>query len=91
VKDNVENALYHCGRERVFHRDGPIPAIAIRWDGPPRIVAPDGTQAYLVSKGETLDDAGEQAATRFAEAIRSEAKRLTEWADTIESALRGRP
>ena len=91
MKSNVEAALHLCGRFRVFHREGPEPAIAIRWDGPQQIVSPDGTQAYLVSKAETLDDAGALAAARFAARIKEEAARLSAWADSIVKALEREP
>jgi hypothetical protein len=91
MKSNVENALYHCGRDRVMHREfGGPPSVAIRYDGPVRIVSPEGTESYLVRKGETLDEAGTLAARAFAEQIRKESKRLVEWADRIERALGGK-
>ena len=92
MKSNIENALYHCGRERVMHREfGGPPSVAIRYDGPARITSPEGTESYLVRKGETLDVAGTLAARAFAERIREESKRLVEWAANIERALAAHP
>lgn len=88
MKSNIENALHLCGRDRVLHREfGGAPSVAIRYDGPARIVSPDGTQAYLVRDGASLDEAGAAAAKAFAESIRNESKRLEAWAANIERAL----
>jgi hypothetical protein len=91
VKPSTETALYLCGRDRVLHREGrdPAAAVAIRWDSPGKITAPDGTQTFLVGDGKDLDEAGRAAARMFAERIRSVASDLNEWAARIERALDG--
>ncbi len=88
ISGPVEDALAACGRDRVMHRSGPEPAIAIRWDGEQRITAPDGTERYLRRSGASLDVAGRDAAKAFAERIREEARRLNAWADSIERPLK---
>lgn len=88
MKSHIEDALHQCGRDRIMHREfGGPPSVAIRYDGPPRITSPEGTESYLVRKGATVDEAGEAAARAFAERIVEEAKRLTAWADRIVRAL----
>lgn len=72
-----------------MHRDGrAATSVAIRWDAPHPITAPDGTERYLVRNGSTLDEAGRLAAEAFAQRIRDEARRLTSWADAIERPLK---
>lgn len=86
MKPNVENALHACGRERVLHREfGGRPAVAIRWDGPARVTAADGTTPMLVREADTLDEAGAAAAEAFAarldeiaDGLRSQARRIRE-------------
>lgn len=85
----VENALYACGRERIFSRDGygeQKPAIAIRFDGV-KVDPPDTTKPVIMCEGSTHDDAGEAAARAFVSRLRDAAKNLTGWADRIEKAL----
>jgi len=83
----VEGALAACGRDRVLHRDGAAPSVAIRYDVPSGASSPDGVQRFLVRDGATLDDAGRQAATAFAAHLRVRAREIVEWADRIERAL----
>lgn len=86
MKSNVENALYHCGRDRVLHREyGGRPAVAIRWDEP-RVQSPDNTK-FLVREADTLDEAGALAAAHYANRLRDAAKELQNQAERIELAL----
>jgi hypothetical protein len=86
---HVEDALYHCGRDRVLHREGRDgTAIAIRYDMPSGAASPDGVERYLVRNGATLDEAGREAATAFAAHLRARAREIGEWADRIERPLK---
>jgi hypothetical protein len=85
---HVEAALYHCGRDRVLHREGRDgTAVAIRYDMPSGAASPDGVERFLVRNGATLDEAGREAAAAFAAHLRSRSKEIGEWADRIERAL----
>ena len=88
MKPHIESALYHCGRDRVMHREGRDgTAIAIRYDMPSGALSPDGIERYLVRKADSIDEAGREAATAFAAHLRARAKETIEWADRIERAL----
>lgn len=88
MKQTVETALHRCGRERVMHNEA-AKSIAIRWDEP-RVTGGDGTERYLVRRGDSLDDAGEAAAKAFAARLRDQAKQWAAWADRIDAALGGK-
>ena len=87
MKSHIEDALAQCGRERVLHRDGVDPSIAIRYDMPSGASSPDGIERHLVRKGATLDEAGHAAATAFALHLRARARETIEWAERIERSL----
>lgn len=89
MKSNIENALYHCGRDRVMQREfGGTPSVAIRWDGDrdARVTSPDGTK-FLVRDAETIDEAGHLAAIAFAARLREVAKSFEAQAARIILAL----
>lgn len=64
-------------------------SVAIRWDEP-RVISADGTEKYLVRRGDSLDEAGESAAKVFAARLRDQAKAWALLADDIDAALRGK-
>lgn len=86
LKQNVENALAACGRDRVFHRNDAV-GVAIRFDAI-RVEPPANVTPMIVGQGESYDDAAEFAISAFVARLRDAAKNLNEWASRIESALK---
>jgi hypothetical protein len=89
LRTDTENALYACGRDRVFHNDGQPPSVAIRWTDKPGPWSAD--EKWIIGRAEGPaeghDAAGRKAARAFAIKVREHGKALLEWADRIEKAL----
>lgn len=88
LSKRVEDALFHCGPDRIFHNDGTTPGVAIRWLPPP---VPPEEERWIAELGPTRDEAGERAARRFAEKLRYVGTNLIAWAERIERALEAKP
>lgn len=86
MKADIEQALFCCGRDRVFQREnGGKPSVAIRWERP---VAPSPDRSlFLVRDGDTLDEAGAASAGAYAKRLRDVAAQYTSQAEAIERAL----
>lgn len=85
MKDSTAEALAACGRDRVMHRSGGRPAVAIRWDQ--ELVTSEDDQKYLVVEADTFEEAGREAAQRFAGRLRRLAKYYSDQASRIEYSL----
>jgi len=89
IRARVIDAMQQCGRERVFHRTGGRPAMAIRLNVT-QTLAIDTDEKVLIYEADTYDEAAEQVARAFIARLRNAAKQLTDWADRIERALAGK-